>query len=71
MFQSIAPKNAFVMQKAINTQNIPIHSHISWMHSGEMLNKLSAQFIEYAALWANSKNVTFLELKLCSNACII
>ena len=38
------------------------------MHSGERLNKLSAQFIEYAALRANGENGPFLELKLRSNA---
>ena len=34
------------------------------MHSEERLNKLSAQFIEYAALWANGENGPFLELEL-------
>ena len=41
------------------------------MHSGERLNKLSAQFIEYAAMRANGENGLFLELELCSNAGII
>ena len=37
------------------------YPHISWMHSGERLNKLSTQFIEYAALQANGKNRPFLK----------
>ena len=47
-----------------------MYTYVSRMHSGERLNKLSAQFIEYAALRANDESGHFLELESCSRASI-
>ena len=50
----------------------PVFSvYLSWMHSGERLNKLSVQFMEYAASRHNGENGPFLELELFSNSNII